>query len=157
VRHNRRYRVHRHCVRRCAWAITIHKSQGMSLDLLRVHTARCFEEGQVYVALSRARDHRTCHVAGYDVGRGRVRANPLATAFHDALDAACAAGTAAAGGGGGGAAGGASPSGAFDPASSSRSGSRYQPPAAGALAAAGLAARSAAARAIEAEFEAALV
>lgn len=38
---------------RLAYAITIHKSQGMSLDKLVVDCARIFEKGQVYVALSR--------------------------------------------------------------------------------------------------------
>lgn len=38
-----------------AWALTIHKSQGMSLDLLRCDVSECFAEGQTYVALSRAR------------------------------------------------------------------------------------------------------
>lgn len=43
------------------WAISVHKSQGMTLDGINLHTGvrGCFSHGQLYVALSRVKDLTT--------------------------------------------------------------------------------------------------
>ena len=47
-----------------AWAITIHKSQGMSISRLEVNISNCFAPGQAYTALSRARDISNLWIKG---------------------------------------------------------------------------------------------
>ena len=43
-----------------AWALTIHKAQGMTLDQCTCDLQNCFVEHQAYVAISRCRDMDKC-------------------------------------------------------------------------------------------------
>jgi ATP-dependent DNA helicase PIF1 len=48
-----------------SWAITIHKSQGQSIERLKIDLSRVFERGQTYVALSRACSLKYLQVIGF--------------------------------------------------------------------------------------------
>lgn len=46
------------------WALSIHKSQSMTLDKVSVEVGKgCFSHGQLYTALSRVKDLRNLHIA----------------------------------------------------------------------------------------------
>jgi ATP-dependent DNA helicase PIF1 len=50
--------------------MTVHKSQGMTLNKVIVDLSKSFEEGQMYVALSRARTLNGLKVEGLGQWRG---------------------------------------------------------------------------------------
>ena len=66
-----------------AWAISIHKSQGQTLDRVRVDLGKVFEKGQAYVALSRATNLETLQILNFDPSK--VMAHPTVTRFYQTL------------------------------------------------------------------------
>jgi hypothetical protein len=63
---------------RLAWAITVHKSQGMSLDEAVIDLSNVFEFGQGYVALSRVRRLSGLHLLGWNEHAFQVHPEVLA-------------------------------------------------------------------------------
>jgi hypothetical protein len=63
---------------RLAWAITIHKSQGMSMDAAVMDLSGVFEYGQGYVALSRVRRLSGLYLTGYNAKSMAVHPRILA-------------------------------------------------------------------------------
>ena len=63
---------------RLAWAITVHKSQGMSLDAAVMDLSEVFEFGQGYVALSRVRRFSGLYLLGWNARAFQVHPEILA-------------------------------------------------------------------------------
>jgi ATP-dependent exoDNAse (exonuclease V) alpha subunit len=62
---------------RLAWAITVHKSQGMTLDRAQIDLSKSFVEGMGYVALSRVRSYDGLQLLGFN--DMALRVNPHIT------------------------------------------------------------------------------
>ena len=67
---------------RLAWAITVHKSQGMSLDAIEVDLSKAFEPGMGYVALSRVRTLNGLSIIGMNENAFRVHSEVLEYDHH---------------------------------------------------------------------------
>lgn len=67
-----------------AYAATIHKAQGMTVDRLAVDLRRLWEPGQAYVALSRVRSGDGLTLFGWD--KQSIKVDPNVIQFHKELE-----------------------------------------------------------------------
>lgn len=69
-----------------AWALSIHKAQGQTLERVRVDLGRVFEKGQAYVALSRATSMAGLQVLKFDPRK--IMAHDKVRSFYSSLSRA---------------------------------------------------------------------
>lgn len=67
-----------------AWAMSIHKSQGQTMERLKVDMGKIFEAGQAYVALSRATSLEGLQVLNFD--KRAVQCDERVEAFYNGLN-----------------------------------------------------------------------
>ena len=63
-----------------AWATSIHRTQGATLDLVEVDVKNIFEYGQVYVALSRVKNKDSLYIKDYDIKK--IKCHPKVKEFY---------------------------------------------------------------------------
>ncbi|RDW88693.1 ATP-dependent DNA helicase PIF1 [Coleophoma cylindrospora] len=66
-----------------AWALSIHKAQGQTLERVKIDLKKIFEKGQAYVALSRATSQAGLEVKNFD--KSKVMAHPRVGEFYNSL------------------------------------------------------------------------
>jgi ATP-dependent DNA helicase PIF1 len=69
-----------------AWALTIHKCQGMTLEKCVLHLDGCFAFGMAYVALSRCKSLDGLQIVGWKDGMG-ICADPVVENFYKSIRA----------------------------------------------------------------------
>ena len=67
-----------------AWALSIHKAQGQTIERVKVDLGKVFEKGQAYVALSRATSQGGLQVLRFDPKK--VMVHPKVIQFYSNLD-----------------------------------------------------------------------
>ncbi|XP_062105784.1 ATP-dependent DNA helicase pfh1-like [Humulus lupulus] len=66
-----------------AWALSIHKCQGMTLDCIETDLSKVFEYGMHYVVMSRVKGSDGLHITGLDPTR--IKAHPKVVRFYEKL------------------------------------------------------------------------
>lgn len=66
-----------------AWTVSIHKSQGMTLESLFTDLSKAFDYGMIYVALSRLKSLEGLHLAGLDCHK--IQAHPKVLQFYESF------------------------------------------------------------------------
>lgn len=66
-----------------AWAMSIHKSQGQTLQRVKVDLRKIFEKGQLYVAISRCTSSKTLQVLNFD--RRKVFVDEEVISFYNSI------------------------------------------------------------------------
>ena len=69
-----------------AWAVTVHKSQGLTFDKAIINVSGAFEHGQVYVALSRCRTLEGI-ILDAPISRGVIKNDESVERFSEEVDA----------------------------------------------------------------------
>lgn len=67
-----------------SWAITIHKSQGMTLNKIRCDLSKVFTYGQSYVALSRVKTLEGLYID--DIDFNKIRTSEMIIRFYESLE-----------------------------------------------------------------------
>ncbi|RUS12511.1 P-loop containing nucleoside triphosphate hydrolase protein, partial [Jimgerdemannia flammicorona] len=67
-----------------AWALSIHKSQGMTIEYVVIDCAQIFAAGQLYVGVSRAKSPNGLQVLNFS--RTKCIVDTAVTAFYEGLD-----------------------------------------------------------------------
>jgi ATP-dependent DNA helicase PIF1 len=66
-----------------AWALSVHKCQGMTLDRVETDLSRAFDYGMVYVALSRVKSLEGLQLIGFDPSK--IKVHKKVAQFYDKL------------------------------------------------------------------------
>ena len=73
-----------------AYAVTVHKSQGMTFDEIVINCKKAFTAGQIYVALSRVKTLNGLHITGF--AKNKLYPDNNARVFYSELEEECSYG-----------------------------------------------------------------